>query len=405
MNSDKVKQKFSVPKICHEVSYDVKTDHEEPTVVDRNHLFQQKMELRESENVAQNHSNLNPTTHHGRSSSFRNRPRPKLLNVDVDRPRRSSLPSIARNFLSVSFDDIHKEEEPSDQRRVRSFKTTSKGGIVNRGDSFKRSSNSIHSTGSAMHSEHGGTRSHNNSTHTINSKQSRYIGTLDSMGSSMETVIHKVAMVGDKGVGKRSLTNQFMTSEFIAFDAENDDEETDSLVTVLLNSEESTLEIDDRPFDLQEMSSRSVDAFAVVYSVTDRSSYQAAVDIMYHVRHQLLIKDKPAILIANKIDLVRKRKVTREEGRSVAKQYNSKYWETSAALNHHVDELLVGILSQIRLYKTPGLPIDPPNFDVKPCQNKHAKCFIPVPKRLLNFIFCKNPMPTARHECEDLFTS
>ncbi|WAR11867.1 REM2-like protein [Mya arenaria] len=184
-----------------------------------------------------------------------------------------------------------------------------------------------------------------------------------------------------------------------------DDDKTGSFVTVLLNSEESTLKIVDRPFDLQEMSSQSVDAFAVVYSVTDRSRYQEAVDIMYHVRHQLVIKDKPAILIANKIDLVRKRKVTREEGRSVAKQYSSKYCETYAALNHHVDELLVGILSQIRLYKTPGQPIDPSNFDVRPCQNKHAKCFISVPKRLLNFIFGKSPIPTARHECEDLFTS
>ena len=33
----------------------------------------------------------------------------------------------------------------------------------------------------------------------------------------------------------------------------------------------------------------------------------------------------------------------------MANTYKSKYTETSAALNHNVDELLVGILTQIRL--------------------------------------------------------
>ncbi|WAR11862.1 RIT2-like protein, partial [Mya arenaria] len=407
MEQDEIERKLSVPKIRHEVTNDAKTDLEEPTVADKNQLFQRRMLLRDSQHGDHCHSGLNPSAHHERSCSFRNRPRPQLLNIDTDRPRRSSLPSPSANFLSVSFDNIHKQNETSDQqplRRVRSFKTTSKGGIVNRGDSFKRSSKSINSTVSAMHSEHGGARSHNNSRQRINSTQSRDSGTVDSTGSSVDTIIHKVAMVGDKGVGKTSLTNQFMTSEFVAFETENDDDETDRHVTVLLNSEESTLKIVDRALDSKEFPIRSVDAFAVVYSITDRASYQEAVDILYHVRHQLDIKDKPTILIANKIDLVRKRKVTREEGRSVAKQYNSKYCETSAALNHHVDELLVGLLSQIRLHKTPGLPIEPPSFDVRPSQNKFVKCSMPGPKRLLNFIFRKHPMQPSCHECENLFT-
>jgi 50S ribosomal subunit-associated GTPase HflX len=46
--------------------------------------------------------------------------------------------------------------------------------------------------------------------------------------------------------------------------------------------------------------------------MTDRASYQVAVDHLYNIRHELSIKDKPTILIANKIDLVRKRKVSKE---------------------------------------------------------------------------------------------
>ena len=37
------------------------------------------------------------------------------------------------------------------------------------------------------------------------------------------------------------------------------------------------------------------------------------------------------------------------EGRSIAASYDCKFVETSAALSDHVDELLVGILKQIRL--------------------------------------------------------
>ncbi len=36
------------------------------------------------------------------------------------------------------------------------------------------------------------------------------------------------------------------------------------------------------------------------------------------------------------------------EARVIAMKYDCKYTETSVAINHHVDELLVGILSQIR---------------------------------------------------------
>lgn len=41
------------------------------------------------------------------------------------------------------------------------------------------------------------------------------------------------------------------------------------------------------------------------------------------------------------------------DARLIAMKYDCKYEETSAALNHRVDELLVGILSQIRLKLAP----------------------------------------------------
>lgn len=398
MNTSEVERKLSVPKICHNGD-----EIEDSNVADNKLLQRRKMINTDIPNFS--NLTVNPNAH-GRSCSFRNRPRPKLLNVDSDRPRRSSLPSPHANYLSVSFEDInrHKEQDKQPLQRVRSFKTTTKGGIVNRGDSFKRSSNSVNSTGSAVfaneiptNTDTGGSRQR------INSNHSKDSGNADSSTSSVQTPVYKVSMLGDKGVGKTALTNQFMTSEFVAFENDSDEPECDKHVTILLNSEESTLKIIDRLMDNQELTDECFDAFAVVYSITDRASYQTAVDILYNLRHELSIKDKPTILIANKIDLVRKRKVTKEEARSVAKQYDCKYTETSAALNHHVDELLVGILSQIRLTHTPDMHMERPDFEAR-ARSKTGKCSLPGPKRLLNFIFKKNHYKASIHECENLFT-
>lgn len=197
MEPDGGERKLSVPIICHD------SDGDSP----ENKLFHRRRQLRESEGIQLN--NLHPLGH-GRSCSFRNRPRPKLLNVDTDRPRRSSLPSPSANLLSVTLD---RESAGQPLQRVRSFKTTSKGGIINRGDSFKRSTNSINSQGSVVTSDVAQTR-HRDSVHSKASSSG------DSAESSTGPMVYKVAMLGEKGVGRTSLTNQFMTSEFVAF--END---------------------------------------------------------------------------------------------------------------------------------------------------------------------------------------
>ena len=84
------------------------------------------------------------------------------------------------------------------------------------------------------------------------------------------------------------------------------------------------------------------------------------------------------------------------EGLSIAHQYSCKYIETSAALNHNVDELLVGILSQIRLVVTPGIQLKAPTFPPK-------KQNVSGPRKLLNKIFKKHELKEAKNSCENLF--
>lgn len=55
---------------------------------------------------------------------------------------------------------------------------------------------------------------------------------------------------------------------------------------------------------------RDNDAFIVVYSITDKSSYLVASDLLKSIR--MNDNQRPVILVGNKSDLVRKRSVNRD---------------------------------------------------------------------------------------------
>uniref|UniRef100_A0A803XY88 Muscle RAS oncogene homolog n=1 Tax=Meleagris gallopavo TaxID=9103 RepID=A0A803XY88_MELGA len=74
---------------------------------------------------------------------------------------------------------------------------------------------------------------------------------------------------------------------------------------------------------MREQYMRTGDGFLIVYSVTDKASFE-------HVDrfHQLILRVKdresfPMILVANKVDLMHLRKITREQGREMATKHNA----------------------------------------------------------------------------------
>ncbi|KAK7804276.1 hypothetical protein U0070_006667 [Myodes glareolus] len=73
---------------------------------------------------------------------------------------------------------------------------------------------------------------------------------------------------------------------------------------------------------MREQYMRTGDGFLIVYSVTDKASFE-------HVDrfHQLILRVKdresfPMILVANKVDLMHLRKITREQGKEMATKHN-----------------------------------------------------------------------------------
>ncbi|KAJ8979289.1 hypothetical protein NQ317_004434 [Molorchus minor] len=90
-------------------------------------------------------------------------------------------------------------------------------------------------------------------------------------------------------------------------------------------------------------------ACVVVYSVVSRSSFQHTEDTLNYLWREGYTQEKSVIVVGNKADLARARVISANEGKALAVARDCKFIETSSGIQHNVDELLVGILKQIRL--------------------------------------------------------
>ena len=127
--------------------------------------------------------------------------------------RRHSMPSPFR--LSLSSNDIRRDDDKGDIiRRVRSFKTTSKG-LVNSGDFLrKRGSETIMFSGCTVTLGCQDTPvSPVRKRERAPSTTSEDSGAGHSLTSSCAPSYFRILVLGASGVGKTSLTNQFMSSE------------------------------------------------------------------------------------------------------------------------------------------------------------------------------------------------
>ncbi|XP_034947311.1 mucin-4-like isoform X2 [Chelonus insularis] len=305
--------------------------------------------------------------HHSRSQSVKtpgskSSGRPNYLCLPQQRSRVASMPNTGV------------EEE---YYILRHFSITGKG-IVNRGDSLKsrrsRSNNSVASSNSRNRLNAGSVPAdiitpsnqgfsdnksflteHLTASYPGSARNSAAGSLASSRGSSASqgSVPYKVLMLGAPAVGKSSLVSQFMTSEYLHAYHTSIDESGEKTVSVLLAGEESEMTFIDHPSS--EMTPENCitayepHAYCVVYSTTDRASARVAENVLQTLWRSDLVSTRAVILVGNKADLARSRTVRTEEGQSMAGSYDCKFIETSVGINHNVDELLVGLLTQIRL--------------------------------------------------------
>uniref|UniRef100_A0A914MIC2 Uncharacterized protein n=2 Tax=Meloidogyne incognita group TaxID=654580 RepID=A0A914MIC2_MELIC len=116
----------------------------------------------------------------------------------------------------------------------------------------------------------------------------------------------------------------------------------------------------------QERLSESIEEFtilAVVYSVDNRESFIRAAQILYRIYGDRKIAKRgnkkkmkeniflPLILIANKSDLQRKRRISSIEGKMLAKIYKCPFVEMSALLSANVDILWNEVIRKLYKYE------------------------------------------------------
>lgn len=104
---------------------------------------------------------------------------------------------------------------------------------------------------------------------------------------------------------------------------------------------------------------RCGEGFLICYSVTDRHSFQEALEYRKLIQKVRASEDTPLVLVANKFDLQLQRKVTTEEGRTLARQFGCPFYETSAALRTFVDDAFHTLVREIRNKERQkmGLPV------------------------------------------------
>ena len=121
----------------------------------------------------------------------------------TDSAPRSSLPSLEDSITAKLLE--LQQLEADDCRVVREF-VTSRGGIVHRGDSFRRIKET--STDNSKNTK--------TQTQTDRHEQSAAAAAIHTDEQLMNTVACKVLIMGDRGVGKTALLQQLMTSHYLA---------------------------------------------------------------------------------------------------------------------------------------------------------------------------------------------
>ncbi|KAM7349646.1 uncharacterized protein ACRADG_008505 isoform 2-T3 [Cochliomyia hominivorax] len=337
------------------------------------------------------------------------------------RMRTSSMPAESRKprLVDTRRQAIHCADLDLEYYRLRSFSITSHG-VCNLGDSLRsRRSRSINSVTSTGTSNSGKDRHNSNASRTsgdilfesdkINTGSGVGGGVSGVIGGKTQIPVYKIAMLGGSGVGKTTLTYQFTTSDYIcAYDLSLDDDYGQKTVSVLVDGIETDLEIIDHP--ACEMSAEAfcstynIDLFVVVYSVVDRSSFKQAEKILQYLKENEMLLTRGAILVGNKTDLERHREVNRQMARKLAKEIACKFIETSSGLDHNVDELLVGIVAQVKLNPQRLRNLsekDRQRLNLQSTIQKHRRLYAPPRRMVRQMSMCQADAEDADYDDDD----
>lgn len=146
----------------------------------------------------------------------------------------------------------------------------------------------------------------------------------------------RIVVLGMISVGKSALTVRYLTRRYIGEYRSN----TDLLYrqTVTINNSPVEVEIidvsgetRDSSFPIEQV--QWADGCIIVYSITDRQSFQYAVEALENLQKLRSVASVPVTLLGNKADLEHLREVEENEGRGAALRNGCQFYEVSVAEN------------------------------------------------------------------------
>ena len=161
--------------------------------------------------------------------------------------------------------------------------------------------------------------------------------------------------LGDSKVGKTALTNAYLEKEF----------EDEYLSTIGVNSciKEITINLNNKELPIkvkiwdtagqEKFKSISVQyikncmGIFIVYAINDIESFNNILSWLKEVEEKKSRSNIPLILIGNKYDLEKERKISKEEGEKLASRYNMKFFECSAKTGYNVNEAFQCLTDQV----------------------------------------------------------
>src|SRR3990167_3794013 len=152
---------------------------------------------------------------------------------------------------------------------------------------------------------------------------------------------HKIVLIGGIGVGKSSITIQFVSQNFITcYDPTIEDSYRKQLK---VDDEACLLDILDTAGQeeyscARDQYMRNCNCFIVVYSITSRNSFNQIETYLKQIQHVSCQRKVPIVLVGNKSDLTT-REVSYKEGKALAKSVGCSFYETSAKTASNVNEI------------------------------------------------------------------
>jgi GTPase KRas protein len=165
---------------------------------------------------------------------------------------------------------------------------------------------------------------------------------------------NSLIVCGGGAVGKSAITIMYMQGDFLDFYDPTIQDSYKKADTV--DNQSTFLEITDTAgqeeyYALQDEFMRNGEGFLLVYSITERLSFDNVKKFHQQILRVKNRDDVPIVLFGNKSDMENERQVATVEGKNLAQQWGARFIEGSAKENKNIKEAFHALVVDVRKHK------------------------------------------------------